>query len=58
MVKETCGESWGNTLMHLKSLNDYPTKTVISKVFLKVIMTDIDGYKTEKIIIFEMPKQC
>ena len=58
MVKDTCGESWGNTLMHLKSLNDYPTKTVISKVFLKVIMTDIDGYKTEKIIIFEMPKQC
>ena len=58
VVKENCGDSWSNTLTHIKSLNDYPTKTVISKVFLKVIMTDIDGYKTEKIIIFEMPKQC
>ena len=34
---------------------NYPTKIVVSKVYLRILMTDIDGYKTEKIIIFEVP---
>jgi len=55
-VKENCGDSWSTSIQDVKSINDYPTKTVISKLFLKIIMTDIDGYKIEKIIIFEIPK--
>lgn len=55
VVNDTCGESWSNSIKDITALNDYPTKVVVSKQYLRVIMTDIDGYKTEKIIIFEIP---
>lgn len=38
------------------NLEDSATYTIApSQIELKVIMTDIDGYKTEKIVIFELP---
>ncbi|TCK68010.1 SH3 domain-containing protein [Winogradskyella wandonensis] len=38
------------------SLEDSATYSIApSQIELKVIMTDIDGYKTEKIVIFELP---
>ena len=43
------------TIKDVVTLNDYPTKIVVSKMYLRILMTDIDGYKTEKIIIFEVP---
>jgi hypothetical protein len=58
VVNENCGTTWGASLNAVSALNEYPTKTVISKIFLKVVMTDIDGYKVEKILIFERPMDC
>jgi hypothetical protein len=55
VVNETCGETWSNTIKDVTSLNDYPAKIVVSKMYLRILMTDIDGYKTEKILIFEVP---
>ena len=54
-VNDTCGETWSDSIKDVTSLNDYPTKIVVSKMYLRILMTDIDGYKTEKIIIFEVP---
>jgi hypothetical protein len=55
VVKDACGETWSNAIKNVTSLNDYPTKIVISKMYLRVLMTDIDGRKIEKILIFEVP---
>ncbi len=57
-VNETCGASWSESIKDVKSIKDYPTSIITSKVLLRIIMTDIDGYKTEKIIIFEIPMSC
>ncbi|WP_347923411.1 SH3 domain-containing protein [Pontimicrobium sp. SW4] len=55
VVNDACGETWSDAIKDAASLNDYPTKVVVSKLYLRILMTDIDGYKTEKIIIFEVP---
>lgn len=55
VVNDACGESWSDAIKDVTALNDYPTKVVVSKQYLRIVMTDIDGYKTEKIIIFEVP---
>ena len=55
VVNDACGETWGDSIKDITSLNDYPTKIVLSKLYLRILMTDIAGYKTEKIIIFEVP---
>lgn len=40
---------------YLKNKNQVWSHIAPSQIELKVIMTDIDGYKTEKIVIFELP---
>ncbi|MCB0461284.1 MAG: SH3 domain-containing protein [Flavobacteriaceae bacterium] len=55
VVNDACGETWSDAIKDVTTLNDYPTKVVVSKQYLRIVMTDIDGYKTEKIIIFEVP---
>jgi len=55
VVNDACGETWSDAIKDVTALNDYPTKIVVSKQYLRIIMTDIDGNKTEKIIIFEVP---
>lgn len=55
VVNDACGETWSDSIKDIKSVNEYPTKIVVSKMYLRILMTDIDGYKTEKIIIFEVP---
>lgn len=54
-VNDACGESWSDAIKDVTALNEYPTKIVISKMYLRILMTDINGNKTEKIIIFEVP---
>ena len=57
-VKEQCGDTWGTHIKEAKTIYDYPVSVTISKVFFRVVMTDTDGYKTEKIIIFDIPIGC
>lgn len=54
-VNESCGASWGEVIKDVKSINDFPVSVTLSKVFFRVVMTDIEGNKIEKIIIFEVP---
>ena len=58
VVNEMCGASWSTSIKDVTSIKDYPLSVITSKVLLRIIMTDIDGYKTEKIIIFEVPMNC
>ncbi len=55
VVKDACGDSWAETIKDIKSVKDHPTSVALSKLFLRVVMTDLDGNKIEKIIIFEVP---
>ena len=55
IVNDTCGETWSASINNITAINDYPTNVTLSKHFLKITMTDIDGNKIEKIIIFEVP---
>jgi len=57
-VKEECGESWSEHMKNTKSISDYPVGVLISKIYFRVVMTDVDGYKTEKIIVFDIPMGC
>jgi len=54
-VNETCGASWSEVIKDVKSINDFPVSVTLSKVFYRVVMTDIEGNKIEKIIIFKVP---
>jgi len=58
MVNETCGEAWSTAIKNVQTIKDYPVSITLSKVFLRIVMTDIDGLITEKIIIFEVPMGC
>jgi hypothetical protein len=55
VVKEDCGDSWSESIKDIKSVTEYPASVKVSKQYLRIVMTDIEGYKTEKIIIFEVP---
>ena len=55
-VNEQCGEDWSKLIEDSKSIKDAPISVDLSQIHLRVVMTDIDGYKTEKIIVFEVPK--
>ena len=54
-VNETCGESWSAAIKNIQSVNEFPASITLSRVFLRIVMTDIEGNKIEKIIIFEVP---
>lgn len=57
-VKNTCGDRWANLIKDAQSISDYPIGISISKIYLRVVMTDLDGDKIEKIIAFEVPMGC
>jgi len=58
IVNETCGDAWSDAIKDVQTLKDAPVSINLSKIFLRIVMTDIDGHITEKIIIFELPMGC
>lgn len=54
-LKAQCDEDCDLLKSNDKTENDVSYTIVPSQIQLKVVMTDTDGYKTEKIIIFELP---
>lgn len=54
-LKEHCKGECKELSISSESNNSLDYSIVMSQILLKVLMTDIDGYKTEKIIIFELP---
>ena len=57
-VKDYCGEDWGASIENSESVSDHPVGVSVSQIHLRIVMTDVDGYKTEKIIIFDIPMGC
>ena len=55
VVKEDCGNTWGEAINDVQSIYQEPLSVQVTKQYLRIVMTDIDGNKTEKIIIFEVP---
>ncbi len=57
-VKKSCGEDWSDLLKNAESLKDFHIGVSISKIYLRIVMTNLDGDKIEKIIAFEIPMGC
>ncbi|WP_299887138.1 SH3 domain-containing protein [uncultured Lacinutrix sp.] len=57
-VDKFCGQRWSDLLKNIKKVNEYPSGVSMSKIFLKIILTDKDNIITEKIIEFEIPMGC
>jgi len=54
VVKDACGTAWSDSIKNVKSLDDSPINIVVSKMYLRILMTDMNGEETEKILIFEL----
>jgi hypothetical protein len=57
-VKQSCGENWFELLKNIKKVNEYPSGVSISRILFKIILTDKNGTKNERIISFEIPMGC
>ncbi|TXN34744.1 SH3 domain-containing protein [Flagellimonas hymeniacidonis] len=58
VVREKCGERWSNLISDIKDVNEYPSGVSISRIFLKINLTDKTGQITSKIIKFTLPSGC
>lgn len=57
-VKQSCGENWFELIKNIKKVNEYPSGVSISRILFKIILTDKNGGKNERIISFEIPMGC
>ena len=58
VVGKRCGDYWEQLIQNIKNVNEYPSGVTMSKIFLKILLTDENGSVTEKIIEFELPMGC
>ncbi len=54
-VEKECGGYWPK---HIKNVNEYPSGVSMSRIFLKILLTDKNDSVIEKIIEFEIPMGC
>ncbi|PHN08270.1 SH3 domain-containing protein [Flavilitoribacter nigricans] len=57
-VLQHCGERWAKLIPSDQSVGTYPSGIDISRIFLKLVLTDQDGQVSEKLLIFELPMGC
>lgn len=57
-VEAHCGGYWPSLLDNTKNINDYPIGISISRIFLKIVLTDKNGNVNEKTVSFEIPMGC
>ena len=57
-VAEFCSERWGNLLENVTSVNDYPCGVSLSRILLKIVLTDQHNETTERFIEFIIPMGC
>lgn len=57
-VKLSCGENWYELIKEIKNVNEYPSSVSISKIYFKVILTDKNGSKKERLITIQIPMGC
>ena len=51
-------DRWAKLASECKDVNDYPCGVSISRINLRIATTDINGVKTERLVIFEIPMGC
>ncbi len=56
-VREFCGSDYAERIKQLEEI-DYPAAISISMIYLKIVMFDEKGERTERIIAFEIPMGC
>lgn len=49
---------WVELAQKCQEANHYPCGVAISKIYLRVILTDNEGIKSEKIVVYQIPMGC
>ena len=57
-IEDYCGPEWLKQINNTKSINDYPISVSMSRIFLKIMITDLDDNIFEKVIVFNIPMGC
>ncbi|NND52651.1 MAG: hypothetical protein HKN54_09595, partial [Flavobacteriaceae bacterium] len=57
-VLEHCGETYAKLIASIKSVNDGPAAVSISTIFFKIVITEANNDKIEKIIVLNIPMGC
>lgn len=57
-VERECGRYWPDLIKDIKAINEYPSGVSMSRIFLKIELTDENDSVSEKMISFEIPMGC
>ena len=57
-VEKECGDYWSVHIKDIKNVYEYPIGVSMSRIFLKILLTDENDIITEKTISFEIPMGC
>ena len=57
-VEKDCGGYWPEHIKDIKNVNEYPSGVSMSRIFLKILLTDENDSVIEKTIEFEIPMGC
>lgn len=57
-VLEHCGASYAGLVENIKSVNDGPAAVSISTIYFKIVITEQNNDKIEKIIVLNIPMGC
>lgn len=58
VVAEVCGDYWPEHIKDIQSVHEYPSGVSMSRIFLKIMLTDENDRILEKTISFEIPMGC
>lgn len=57
-VTQECAGYWGELVANVSHVNEYPSGITMSRIFVKLVLTDNNGATTEKLIVFVLPMGC
>lgn len=57
-VEKECGGYWSEHIKDINNFNEYPSGVSMSRIFIKILLTDENDSVIEKTIEFEIPMGC
>jgi uncharacterized protein YgiM (DUF1202 family) len=57
-VEQKCGGYWPEHIKDIKKVNEYPSGVSMSRIFLKILLTDENNSVIEKTVEFKIPMGC
>lgn len=57
-AEKECGEYWSEHIKSIQNVHEYPSGVSMSRIFLKIVLTDKNDSVIEKTIEFEIPMGC